>query len=282
VRVSADHNDRAHPEPLTAGPASPVEVTTPGLRKFDLGTIPAPVTPPRSWRRAAWFAIGASLAVVAGLIFATSALVGQPRDPGTIDALPNYPSLPKIFLDPPNSAVSDPAGPTSGRQPSQSGQPGQPGQLSSLMSSTTQLVPASSSGPQPTASSSPSATSTPQSPAPLAPPVRETTPPRVFASNDPEEIGDRTEAFYKRVTTDPDAAYGMTTGEMYLQGKESFKQRYADIERVEVKRMGIDPNQGTTTSEVRITKRDGSTITERRVLEFTSGSNPRISSEVTH
>jgi hypothetical protein len=84
------------------------------------------------------------------------------------------------------------------------------------------------------------------------------------------------------VTTNPGAAYQMTTGEMYLQGEGAFKERYADIKSVEVTQIGIDPNQGTTVSEVKITKMDGSTVTERRRLKFTSGSNPKISSEVAH
>ncbi len=46
------------------------EAPATGLRKFDLGNVPASVTPPRSWRRAAWFAVGTSAAVVLGLTVA--------------------------------------------------------------------------------------------------------------------------------------------------------------------------------------------------------------------
>jgi hypothetical protein len=257
------------PAHALAEPESPAEVTVPGLRKFDLGTIPASVTPPRSWRRAAWFAIGASVAVVAALFFAASALMGRPHDPGGIEALPGFPSLP-LYLDTPPEAVttSSPAKPTPTTKRTDQ-------QRSGLMTST------------PRRPGSASATVTPTTPAstvepPPQPPVRQTTPKRAFATNDPKEIGDKTEAFYKQVTTNPDAAYEMTTGEMQLQGEQAFKQRYADIKQVEVRRIGIDPNQGTTVSEVKITKKDGSTITERRRLKFTSGSNPKISSEVTH
>jgi hypothetical protein len=264
------------PAHAVAEPEGPAEITVPGLRKFDLGTIPASVTPPRSWRRAAWFAVGASVFVVAGLIFAASALMGRPHDPGGINALPGFPTLP-LFLDTPLEMVtSTPVKPTaSSKRPEQ--QPQQPPRPS-----------LTASPPRRPASSTPSATvtsvtpTTPTSEQPPQPPVRQTTPKRAFATNDPKEIGDRTEAFYKQVTADPDAAFAMTTGEMRLQGEDAFKQRYADIKSVEVKRIGIDPNQGTTVSEVRITKKDGSTITERRRLKFTSGSNPKISSEVTH
>jgi hypothetical protein len=264
----------AAPEPVfRIPPPGPLETTVPGLRKFDLGTIPASVTPPRSWRRAAWFAVGASLLVVFGLVFAAAALVGKPKNTDTIDALPGYPSLPIFFDSSTEPGPGSPPKPSSGtRSPERS-----------TVAPTSPRRP-SASGPKvpvPQVPSIPGRTSIEQ-PQPPAPPVRQTTPKRTFATNDPKEIGDRTEAFYKQVTTDPDSAYKMTSGEMRVQGEQAFKQRYSNIKSVEVRRIDIDPNQGTTVSEVKITKKDGSTIVERRRLKFTSGSNPKISSEVTH
>jgi hypothetical protein len=234
------------------------------LRKFNLGTIPASVTPPRSRRRAAWFAATACLTVVAGLVFAAAALVGKPKSSETIDALPGYPSLP-MFIDVPSEPAT-----TTTTTPTTSRQPGRSIMISSSphrMTSTVQIT------------GIPTTDGTSPAPSP-APPVRWTAPKHAFAMNDPGEIGDRTEAFYKQVTANPAAAYEMTAGEMRLQGEERFKQRYADIESVEVRTIEIDPNQGTTVSEAKVTKKDGSTVTERRRLKFTSGSNPKISSEV--
>jgi hypothetical protein len=257
-------------------PEKPAEQTIPGLRKFDLGAIPASVTPPRSWRRAAWFAVGASLAVVAGLFFAASALMGQPRHPATIDALPNYPSMP-MFLDTttsqePSSETPKPTKATSGSaKPTARPTDGPPAK------STHQPATTTGSSDVPTST----APSTPQTPV-YQPPARETTPKRAFAMSDPKVIGDRTELFYKYVTANPGAAYQMTTGDMYLQGESAFRARYSGIRTVEVRRIGIDPNRGTTTSEVKVTKTDGSTFTEVRELRFTSGGDPKISSEETH
>ncbi|CAM3984247.1 hypothetical protein KIPE111705_34580 [Kibdelosporangium persicum] len=269
-------NPPAHalPEPVLA-PPTVAEMTGPGLRKFDLGTIPASVTPPKTWRKAAWFAVGSSLAVVVSLSFAASALVGRPKNTETIDALPGVPSAP-VFLD-----VS--AGPVPSRSPKPADRVVERSAVAAVPNQShrgTTGGPAASrtvrtSGPQSTGSP-------PSSPPPPATPLRETTPKRALAMNDPEQIGDRTEAFYEQVTAAPDAAYQMTTGEMRMQGKEAFRQRYADIKAVEVYRICIDPNQGTTLSEVKITKKDGSTITERRRLKFTSGRDPKIRSEVTH
>ncbi|WP_132111853.1 hypothetical protein [Actinocrispum wychmicini] len=252
-------------------PESLVEQTVPGLRKFDLGTVPASVTPPRSWRTAAWFAVGASLAVVVGLVFAASALMGQPRSPSTIDALPNYPSLPMLILTPTDPTATDTARPThtSDRH------------TEPKSSVTATRRPPTDSSPQATLTDSATVPSAPPSPT-YTPPVRETMPGIALAMNDPKEIGDRTEAFYKAVTSNPDAAYQMTTGGMRTQGADAFKARYADIKSIQVRRIGIDPNQGTTVSEVTVTKKDGTTYTEQRRLRFTSGSNPKISSEVTH
>src|ERR1043165_8076446 len=78
-RVTHEHAP-AHAQPDLAPPPTAAETTVPGLHKFDLGSIPASVTPPRTWRKAAWFAVGASLAVVFGLAFAAAALVGSPQN----------------------------------------------------------------------------------------------------------------------------------------------------------------------------------------------------------
>lgn len=50
-----------------------------GLGVFDLGSVPASVTPPGTWRRAAWFAAASSGSVV-GLLFAGAFLLGQQSD----------------------------------------------------------------------------------------------------------------------------------------------------------------------------------------------------------
>src|SRR5690606_9920859 len=49
--------------------------TVDGLSKFDLGNVPASVTPPRSWRKAAWFATMSSCGVAVALVLAGSYLV---------------------------------------------------------------------------------------------------------------------------------------------------------------------------------------------------------------
>jgi hypothetical protein len=67
-----------------------------GLRKFDLGLVPASVTPPRTWRHAAWFTVLCSACVLMSLLLAVNALVGHSRQ-ATIDAMPNYPGEPGLL-----------------------------------------------------------------------------------------------------------------------------------------------------------------------------------------
>ncbi|MCA1655277.1 MAG: hypothetical protein LC635_02215, partial [Pseudonocardiaceae bacterium] len=111
---------------LDTGPLSSAIVyalpdTASGLRKFDLGTVPASVTPPRSWRRAAWFAVGTSAAVVLGLAVASAELMGRPVEGPMIDALPAYPTGPLTLEKLPNQqTTTDSTDRTRSRRPSTS------------------------------------------------------------------------------------------------------------------------------------------------------------------
>jgi len=78
-------NDRPAFDPLS-------DTGSVGLRMFDLGTIPASVTPPRTWRRAAWFTIVASAAALLGLLAVGAMLVGPIRSTDGFDAMPIFPS----------------------------------------------------------------------------------------------------------------------------------------------------------------------------------------------
>ena len=64
---------------------------TDGLRKFNIGLVPASVTPPRTWKRAAWFAVVSSVLVLVGLSVAAAKLVGGGGEVETV-GLPGYPS----------------------------------------------------------------------------------------------------------------------------------------------------------------------------------------------
>lgn len=75
-----------------------------GLYKFDLGMVPASVTPPPSWRRAAWFAVASSAATLGGLMFATAAMMGS--NTTSIQGL-ELPSMPRGGEYPPLPATGN-------------------------------------------------------------------------------------------------------------------------------------------------------------------------------
>jgi hypothetical protein len=262
------------------------ETTATGLRKFDLGNVPASVTPPRSWRRAAWFAVGTSAAVVLGLTVAAVELIGRPvNDSGLIDALPAYPTGPLTLEKLPNQQ----SGPTG--SPSAKPTSSRP-QTSSVQQQPQPSVPQTHDGPprDTVTGSTTHGGGTPGSPSPTshsttqtAPkdPPRRTVGPAPVAPTDPQAMGDRTEEYFKLVTTDPSGAHAMTTGGMAREGREGIEARYGDVRRVEVQDITIDRNQAVTTSTIKVVREDGTETVERRRLTFTWGGDPKITDDTT-
>ncbi len=243
-----------------------------GLAKFDLGSIPASVTPPRSWRHAAWFAVAATLLVMVGLTYAAVTLVTNPRKPEVVDALPGLPSYPGLPLDLPGDAL------VSERPPAPSSAP--PTTVSAKPSDRRQLTappPGKNTAAPPAPAPTTAAPTTTTAPAPARTTLQ--TPVLVGPMADPEKIGDRTETYFAQVTRDPDAAYSMTTGQARYDGQEELERRYADVERIEVQRITIDANRSKTFSTLRLIRKDGSVITEERELVFTYGAEPKITSD---
>lgn len=240
-----------------------------GLRKFDLGIVPASVTPPRSWRKAAWFAVGTSAAVVCGLVVAAVRLVGTP--PGdTIDALPAFPTQSLGALPVDETATAEA---TSTRRPTppSSSPDSRPETISA------QPVAPRTGSPEPgtiTSADAPTGPTTEPSP-----PPRTTVGPRPLTPTDPQAMGDRTELYFALVTEDPRAAHDMCTGSMAREGPAGIRSRYEGVDHVEVQDITIDRNLATTTSTVKIVRKDGSATVEERQLTFTWGGNPKISDD---
>lgn len=263
---------RHEPEPPVAYPETPAT----GLRKFNLGTIPASVTPPRTWRRAAWFAVGTAGFVLLALGFAAIQLVGNPRKNYTIDALPGQPSQELLITDLPGESPRPPADPTPTTRTSE------PTRSSSARPTrtTTRNAPVAHPG---SAAARPVA---PDRPLGTVEPVRPTTPPprstiaaAPMPPSDPEKLGDRTELYYRHVCDNPQAAYQLTAGAMHDEGPAGIEARYGNVERIEVKEITIDPTWSVTRSTLTVVRADGSSFTVRRELTFTSGPDPRISSD---
>lgn len=256
------------------------ETTATGLRKFDLGNVPASVTPPRSWRRAAWFAVGTSAAVVFGLTVAAAELMGRPvSDDTIIDALPEYPTGPLTLEKLPDhdTTHAPPSKPTSrGRPTTPSGTPVAPRPQEEVTSRDTVTGGTTTTDGQ--TSDSPSQDTTTTTP---VPPSRKTVGPAPVMPTDPQAMGDRTEEYFRLVTADPAGAHAMCTGSMAREGAEGIEARYGAIRRVEVQDITIDRNQAITTSTVKIVREDGTETIEHRRLTFTWGGDPKITEDAT-
>jgi hypothetical protein len=265
------------------------ETTATGLRKFDLGNVPASVTPPRSWRKAAWFTIGTSAAVVLGLTVATAEFMGRPiGDGGLIDALPAYPSGPLTLAELPNQTTTEhdterrgdgPA--TSTRRTPVSRSSTTPEQEAPASRTVTGGdVTSSSDAAEDPAGEAPSEAISLESAAPATEePTRRTVGAAPLTPTDPQAMGDRTEEYFRLVTTDPEAAHAMTTGGMAREGTAGIEARYGDVARVEVQDITVDRNQAITTSRIKVVHEDGTETVVVRRLTFTWGADPRITED---
>jgi hypothetical protein len=258
-----------------------LETTATGLRKFDLGNVPASVTPPSSWRRAAWFAVGTSAAVVLGLAVAAVEFMGRPVDDNMIvDALPAYPTRPLTLDELPHQKTT--TEPSSRARPSTASSADTPTASQPRLAASTDdpvrnTVAGSSTTDTETSSEPPSqgtSSTTPKEP------VRRTVGAAPVTPTDPQAMGDRTEDFFALVTSDPTGAHAMTTGGLAREGAEGIEARYAGVRRIEVQDITIDRNQAVTTSTIKIIREDGTEIVERRQLTFTWGGDPKITDEM--
>ncbi|WP_424189701.1 hypothetical protein ACOBQX_13595 [Actinokineospora sp. G85] len=279
------------PTPVLLVPDEPAGRRTPtGLAKFDLGHVPASVTAPRSWRRAAWFSVGASVLVVLGMAWAAVALMSAPREPGRVDALPGLPSgVPLVVPD-----TTDQLGRTTRPRLERSTAPSTAGSASPSPAPAPRASGTDDGSPAPTGTRPAGPTDPTRSAAPGRPadpadttsarpaaPTRTTvhSPVLLAQETDADAMGDRTEQYFRQVAEDPAAAYELTSGSMRRAGPQAIEARYAAVERIDVTNMVIDPGRGTTTATLRVTGEDGSVSTVDRKLTFTSGADPKITSE---
>ncbi|MET8756687.1 hypothetical protein [Lentzea sp. NPDC004782] len=234
---------------------------TDGLRKFNIGLVPASVTPPRTWKRAAWFAVISSVLVLVGLSFAAAKLVGGGGAVETV-GLPGYPSDVPLISALPTGGTSPSA--TGGTRPS--------------AANTGQGAPVPGAGSSaPGTSGQGQATTT--KPSGSAPPVITTVPVTQAPVVDGTKIAQQTERFYREMATNADTALSMTTDTVRSNAGALLEGRLADISLIEVKEIAVDPSKGLTVSLLQVTKKDGSVSTEKRELSFTLGDLPLINGE---
>jgi hypothetical protein len=250
-----------------------------GLGGFPIGSVPASVTPPKTWKKAAWFATGASGAVVVGMLFAGSYLVGKPSmDEAVQGAWPGYQGVPTVIdptgqYPPSSHQGGSAAGPDSAPRPDGPAEKtsGESGGAGPADGTTPPPAHSSHSGPSATGTATPD--ELPQKP-PVTPAQRENPvkPPWWYSfPPDAQTMGDNSEKFFNTVTTDPAAASSVTTGSLHDQGPRALARRYAGIAYFEVKKVSIDQQRGVTVNTVEITYTDGTKKVEDRTLTFGDG-----------
>ncbi|RBM13566.1 hypothetical protein DI005_30750 [Prauserella sp. PE36] len=251
-----------------------------GLGKFDLGSVPASVTPPKSWRKAAWFASISSGGVVVAMLVAGTVLVGQP--PAERQAIEGWPDrhggvaplLPHEGYAEDDQSVTDDAAPTSSADDSSSSSgseedSGTPAGLRSSSDVDETSTPEQGSGqPTQTTSAGPSTSELRKPPVTPAPMSKAKTRYIPAPPYDADQMGQTSQDFFNTVTEDPAAAYGMTTGELAAEGEEGLRQKYASVAYFQVKHVYIDQNEGYTINTVEVTHADGTTTEETRKLVF--------------
>lgn len=267
------------------GPArDPVSDTGPsGLRMFNIGSIPASVTPPRTWRRAQWFTVIASVAALAGLVAVGAALVGPVHPTGRIDAMPPYfpNGTPLAAIGTPadieKSDYSTPESPTM--------RSGTSSATSTGTSTVGQLADASASTIMAGAAAAATTASMPPDPPPDdAPPVATvgTLPVITTVSSvgdpvvDPAKLIKRTRTFFAEVTSNAQAAAQLTVGTAHDDAVALIQRKYGHVSAIQVRSISLDPTSGLTVCVVRVTDKDGTTQTQQTRLRFTLTSDPKI------
>jgi hypothetical protein len=257
-----------------------------GLGSFDLGSVPASVTPPRTWRKAAWFATASSGGVVVALLFAGSALVGKPAPDQAGDAwIPGLGGgLPTVegerVVPGPADRTSDTV--TSGRHaapdPTTSTDPDRrpdslraPGSTTVDNTAGTTVAPTGSAGARPGTTQPPTTTPIPVKPQ-ATPAPYDADPWRFqFAQADPQTLAKNSQAYLDSVTQDPQAAYAMTTGELQQEGTQGLERKYADVAYFVVQHVHVHQYDGKTVCTVTLVRKNGSQSTEQHTLTFDGG-----------
>jgi hypothetical protein len=266
-RPEVSPNDRGAADGTTAEPASKAPPVDPvsdslsdtgpiGLRMFNLGTIPASVTPPRSWRRAAWFTIVASAAALLGLLAVGAVLVGPVRPTGGIGAMPDFPSgVPLAAIASPTSIRWSDTHPTTVAD----------------LSDTTRLAPHHRPAAAP-----PATTASTQATAPVIDTIPVGTTMIGEPVIDPTKLIKTTQTFFAEVTSNAQAAADLTAQAVHDDALALIHLKYGDISSIQIQSIALDPNSGLTVSVLRLVARDGSTTTQQTTLRFTLADDPKI------
>ncbi|MCE7000488.1 hypothetical protein LZG04_37575 [Saccharothrix sp. S26] len=252
------------PPPAPPPPPDPfVDTDAMGLRKFNIGLVPASVTPPRTWKLAAWFAVLSSAGVLVGLAVAASSLVGT-NGPTERIGLPGYPTDVPLLSGFPTPTPAAPPPTTPHRQPAEALANG---------------IVAATGGERATPDRGSAIDRPAGTPGPQAPVLVTAVPPGAQPIVDAETIAEHTELFYEGVATNSDSAMSLVSDTFRLAGEVLVSHEFADVSLIEVREITVDATRGITVSTLEVTREDGSRTLERRELVFTTRGVPLIDAE---
>ncbi|XVS63855.1 hypothetical protein ACQPYE_37330 [Actinosynnema sp. CA-299493] len=266
------------PPPPEPPPPDPfVDTDAMGLRKFNIGLVPASVTPPRTWRRAAWFTVLSSAGVLVGLAVVASHLVGT-NGPAERIGLPGYPTgMPLLTGFPP--PPPPPTSTTARRVPAEA-------VVNDLVPAGGERAGAAGSAPgdlpgDPTGDPTGGPIGGPtRDPAPETSALVTTVPSESVPVVDADTLAVSTELFYEEVTTNSEGALGLVSDAFRIAGEVlDLEREFADVSLIEVLEISVDPTRGVTVSTLGVTHEDGSRTTEKRELVFTTTGTPLIDGE---
>lgn len=238
---------------------------------------PARPAPPRTWRRAAWVAVGASCVVLTVLSFAATRLVGPQ---GSLDRIRAFPGLPTGGLLTPQPLGQPPAQPT----PTATATPGPHSGTPETGSTGGGQRAGPHQGRQPQAGEQQEGHGDPSQPGTSAPccgpaptPTGQSAPPTVSVlptTGHPPVTADdmvsATRAFYDRLPHDVDGAWAMLGPGMKSRGKESFHRQWAEVSAVHLLRVVVNADDSSAEATVMIVSSDGIEHVERYELVFRS------------
>lgn len=251
-----------------------------GLENFDLGFVPASVTPPTTWRKAAWFAALSSSGVVVALTVAGSVLVNQPEQYHSLDGWPDRndrtPMLPGEGYTEEKDPASDTASSTSPRNDTSHPDESHGGNHTAGVQTTASQpstsvtgaeAPQQTSGP-PTSSSPETSSSEPQKPSATPASTSQVIGLLSLSDHDAEDLSEDSQDYFNTVTEDFESAFDMTNGELADEGSAGLRNKYSGIAYFEVQHVVIDSSEGITINTVEVTHQDGTKTEQTRTLAF--------------
>ena len=236
------------------------------LGDLDLVVTPISVTPPRAWRRAAWFAVAAACVVLVGLVVATARLAGGPFD--RLDAFPGLPTGGLLTAQPIGPPVHPPLMTTEAGWGDSSSPGGRPGAAPGGTGAGGSRGDDRSGGPGLASSSRTDSPTGGRSRGQSAPPTVSVLP---TTGNPPVAADDLvagTTAFYDQLPNNIGSAWAMVGPEEQAQGYDAFSNQWADVAEVQLREVVVNANDSVVLATVRMVTNGGVERVDRYRLFF--------------